>query len=375
MSLLDPAILLDLSRQTGKVLGRKMSDVENIQMINKMREIPLGTYKHYPIGEITKQLSKYVARELDQSRSAPTTDIHQWLKEAINQNYVVNFTTADKSFADQVLAARVAEATGVDEDLEETLHDQKEVEFKSNTDNTEEAQRLATFARKGIDVNSFFNVGDLHYIQRVLNPKSQYKHVYVLLDTENASEVLSAGTRFTWNFMPDANLAAGTVNAIGAAHDLVGMRIFPIKTDLISTPSHTFVESTVGIGLAGFPASPIYRNDFTNLNNNFTILVEEFQAQAFVGRDGRKFHFVLFPFLLNPLSKNLYGSWTPNNPYYEFQTSGKGNGQFWFKTPITGFSTITISMANPFVTFPLSKTTRTLIPLELIFLNEATGDT
>jgi len=223
-------------------------------------------------------------------------------------------------------------------------------------------------------IESFYNTSDLHYIQRILNPKTQYKYVHLLLDTANSASVLSEGTRFAWNFTHNALLNSGTVNAIGATQDLIAMRIYPVKTDIVTSPERTFTEGIYPIIVSGYDQSPFYYNDFANLNNNFTILIEEFASQAFVGRDGRKFHFVLFPVLMNPSSKVKYGQWTPTDPYFEFVTSGKGNGQFVFKTPITTFSTITISMANPFTVFPLSKTVRTLIPLELIFLQEADED-
>lgn len=216
----------------------------------------------------------------------------------------------------------------------------------------------------------FNNYNSIKKITRVTNPSLHYKSVYVLLDTNNASDVLSEGTRYRWNFRPDAVLLSGSVNGLGVTNKLIGMRIYPMKTDVKSEPSDTFTGSGLLDVISGPGLPELYYNDFTNLNSNFTILIEEFQSQAYVGREGRKFHFVLFPFLMETAKQFGFPDWTPLNPYYEFVTSGKGNGQFWFKNPITEFSTLTISMGNPFNIFPLSKITRTLIPLEFIFLDE-----
>jgi len=220
------------------------------------------------------------------------------------------------------------------------------------------------------NIQQLFSIDSIKQISKMLNPKRYYKSIYLLLDTNNASDILSEGTKYRWNFRPDSQLLSGTVNGIGVTNKLVGMRIYPMKTDVVSQPERVFTPLDFKITITKTGMPELYYNDFTNLNSNFTILVEEFQAQSYVGKEGRKFHFVLYPFLMNPEKQILFDDWTPLDPYYEFVTSGKGNGEFWFRTPITEFSTITISMGNPFVVFPLSKTVRTLIPLELMFLDE-----
>jgi hypothetical protein len=205
-------------------------------------------------------------------------------------------------------------------------------------------------------ITKLYGLSDKWYIQRMLNPVAQYKYAYVLLDTNNAAPELSSDTTFGWRVVNYISLQNGSVSTVSDIQDLVGMRIFPV-TMRLNTP----------VGELG----KNYINNVANINNNFTVLIHEFQAQSFVGREGRKFHFSLFPYLMNPEFPSVGPSYTPLNPYFEFTTSGKANGWFWFREPITEFSTMTVSIGNPFdLVRPGSNNTRTLIPLQLIYLSE-----
>ncbi len=202
-------------------------------------------------------------------------------------------------------------------------------------------------------VKSLYNIVDTHLFQRIFVPRAQYKYVYVLLDTSNALNVNGDGTIFQWNFVTNANIQPGVVNAIGKVRDLVAVRCYPVKANYDLT--------------TGLP--PGHYNNFVNLNNNFTILIQEFAPQSYIGRDGRRFHFALFPVLMNPLYAGAV-VYSPTDPYYEYVTTGKGNGWFYFRTPIVSFSTLTVSMADPFGLIKLSNTVRTLIPLMFVYLND-----
>jgi hypothetical protein len=208
-------------------------------------------------------------------------------------------------------------------------------------------------------INKFYGLSDLWRIQRMLTPKAQYKYAYVLLDTNNTAQELSGDKYFGWNVINYVSQQRGTISTVSNIRDLVGMRIFPVTMKLIAPVGET---------------GKTYSNKVTNINNNFTILIHEFQAQSYVGRDGRKFHFSLFPALMNPIYFDLgTPSITPEDPYFEFTTSGKCNGWFWFRKPITEFSTMTISIGNPFdLVKPSANNTRTLIPLQLVYMSEKT---
>jgi hypothetical protein len=209
---------------------------------------------------------------------------------------------------------------------------------------------------KTSDLTKFYGISDIWYIQRAITPKSQYQYAYVLLDTNNVAPELSGKTTFGWRVLNYLTQQAGTVSVCNNIRDLVGMRIFPVTSQLITPVGET---------------GKIYTNNNINMNNNFTILIHEFQAQSFIGREGRRFHFSLFPQIMNFNYTISDVGVIPQNPYIEFTVSGKCNGWFWFKTPITEFSTMTISIGNPFdLVQPGANNTRTLIPLQLIYLAE-----
>lgn len=206
-------------------------------------------------------------------------------------------------------------------------------------------------------IASLFNISDTKYVQNMINPSSQYEYSYILLDTNNASPELSSDTTYGWRFVNTNTLSNGTINSVNNIRNLVGMRIYPVTMNL---------ENNIG------EPNKIYYNKVTNINNNFTILIHEFQSQAFIGRNNRRFHFSLFPVLMNRATEPINGypviPGLPLNPYYELTTSGKGNGWFWFKKPIIEFSTLTISIANPFDIIKPHANDRILIPIQLIYM-------
>jgi hypothetical protein len=364
MSLSDSNFLIKISRRLGKSLGRSMTDTDNLQIMKMVRKTPLTVftvnYDEIIINKLIKLFSnKNQSTKTDQS----TTDIHEYLNATIHKDYTEDLSIVNNEFIQST-----------DPSLKKYIN--HNIKFSTKDDKSDKDSRLISNTRKGVDLNSVFGVRDLHYFQRIINPKAQYKYVHVLLDTDNASAVDSSGNKFTWNYMSNTQLSSGTVNAIGASKDLVGMRLYPITTQVISTLGHSYTTAldTRVVVTSGTGVFDTFTNDYTDLNHNFTLLIEEFSAQAFVGREGRKYHFVMFPYLMNKTNTKPYGTTTPADPYYEFVTSGKGNGTFWFRTPITTFNTLTISMGNPFELFSLSKTTRTLIPIELIFLNDVDSD-
>jgi hypothetical protein len=188
-------------------------------------------------------------------------------------------------------------------------------------------------------------------LRNVINPSAAYKYEFILLDTDNADADLTTDTKYGWKLVNYPVRTTGTISVSSMLRDIVGMRVYPITTNLL-TP-------------VGEP-DKVYFNNVVNINNSFNILIEEFSAQSYIAKNGRRFHFDLFPSVLN-LATQTYGpSIVPANPYVEYVTSGKGNGWFWFRTPIVSCSTITISMANPYDLVKFDNNTRTLIPIQLI---------
>jgi hypothetical protein len=214
---------------------------------------------------------------------------------------------------------------------------------------------VITDETKQINISKFFSIANKLHIQRKLNAPNHYKYAYVLLDTDNKDPNISTNTTFGWNVLNFVSLQTGTISVIGKLRDIIGMRLYPV-TAVFSTP---------------IPApGKIWINYVANLNYNFTILIKEFESQSYFGREGRKFHFVLSPFIMN-LDYNFdnYPS-VPQNPYIEYITSSRGNGWVWFKIPFTSVSTMTASIGDPFDLLTQPTNQRMLIPIQLIYLSE-----
>lgn len=212
-------------------------------------------------------------------------------------------------------------------------------------------------------IEKFYGLSDAWYLQRKINPMAQYKNTYVLLDTNNLAPELSSETKFGWRIINNTIYENGTVSMAVNTRDLIGMRIYSFVMNLIAP-----------VGEIG----KNYVNNVVNINNSFNILIHEFSGQSFIGKDGIKFHFDLYPNLMNVSDPSTivapvvvgYPTCVPTEAYYEFSTKNKGGGWFWFMNPITEFNTITISIRNPFDLVKLNNNIRTLIPLQLIYLAE-----
>ena len=205
-------------------------------------------------------------------------------------------------------------------------------------------------------ITKIFNIDNVYQLRKSLFPKSLYDYNYVILDTNNKAVELSTNTQFGWRIISNGSIESGAVSCVNNMRNIVGMRIYPVSI-VMAAP----IRDTENV-------NKVYVNNIANINNNFTILIHEMQAQSFVGRDGRKFHFSLFPALMNPTNIGP-GIITPATPYYELTTSGKNNGWFWFKKPITELNTITISIGNPFDLLTSVNNTRILIPIQFIYIS------
>ncbi len=331
-------IIIRELRRAKKELGRELKDTEALEILKLIRgrknynEDSVREYFMNDIGNNKQQILKWAERK----------------PRGIKQHLDITHKLYDS------LENNMRDHDGFKNYNDETDGNSNETDGNSNeTDgNSNETEHIGSSEQK---IEKMFGIKDLYYIQRKLNVSARYQYAYILLDTDNADSTLSNGTKFGWKFINYISLKPGVVSCVNNIRDLVGMRIFPVKADL-----------TCPINENG----KIYYNNVVNVNNNFTILIEEFKAQSFIGRDGRRFHFVLFPAIMNFISQNRGPPITPANPYIEYTTSGKGNGWFWFRTPITEFSTITISIGDPFDLVNLSNNVRTLIPIQLIYLAE-----
>jgi hypothetical protein len=220
-------------------------------------------------------------------------------------------------------------------------------------------------------ITKVLGIDSLNQFRRTYLPKSLYEQMFFVLDTDDKSPDLSTKYTFAWRIVSNNTFQSGAINCPPNMRDIIGMHIFPVSMywgETVQDPAD----------------KKILVNELYNPNNNFTILIHEMQAQSYIGRDGRKFHFAMAPLLQNPMFQTSSGTSrykpdftfpcpadTPPDPHYEMINTGKCNGWFWFNNPITEITTITISIGSPFDLISNFNTTlRVIIPIQFIYLND-----
>jgi hypothetical protein len=178
----------------------------------------------------------------------------------------------------------------------------------------DENRELTQFEKSDIQINSFLGINDLSTLQMLFNPESLYVRYYVVMDSnyrllDNTTNTIS---RFKWNYADSLNLQDGFVNSAGSIRDVIGMRLYQ-------------------------PRIP-YSAAMVTTAKRVSVLIEEFGAQAFIGENGRRFHFLMRP-NFSPL---------PIPPTsIEISTEDYNDGMFHFRKPITTFDSLTVSFGDP----------------------------
>jgi len=234
------------------------------------------------------------------------------------------------------------------------------------------------------NINKLFEETNLFTIRRILAPKSLYRSVYVMLDTNYQDPNFDSSTQFRWNLLPLlTTVEQGNAYTTTPIRNLVGMRLMPCSVqyerqyindledfgnNIVGNYENTFLINTTD------RLATIENYQTFNLNNHVTILIEELSNQAIISRDLRRYHFNLFPQLINFQSDSFTwpGQYLPvDEPaHYELVTTGKGDGWFWFQQPITKLDTLTLSFGDPTDVYQKTIVPRILIPIQLIFLQD-----
>lgn len=199
------------------------------------------------------------------------------------------------------------------------ISEQKRIDAEEAYDKNQRGDAGALVGTK-VNLASIFGISDVYKLQRTLNPKSNYRHNYIVLDSVNRLPAYDQ-YHMSWQYVNDAVFQQGTVNTKGPVRDLVGMRVYPIRA--------------------------VQNAEFSGIyDSNFTLLIEEFVAQSFVSHEKRNFHFMLRN-TINPQPPGVQTTIT----YQEF--TPVNDGYFWFRKPITTINTLTISLGNPLVLIPI----------------------
>lgn len=145
--------------------------------------------------------------------------------------------------------------------------------------------------------------------QQMINPRAAYRKNYIYLDSRYRDTSADSLTSMRWNFLGNTpSSSVGGVSSLGDVQQLVAI-------------------STGSIRL------PYQDSMLTNSYKRISMLVNEWSGQAFIGQEGRKFHFLF--------KTSIDGNMVECDPHNARQAS------FEFAKPITQLDTITVSFAAP----------------------------
>jgi hypothetical protein len=185
-----------------------------------------------------------------------------------------------------------------------------------------------------------------------INPTSHYKQLRLLLTKSSATQL--PNNKLRWNIS-----LTKTTNNSHIPIESPPLYIYQIQTMVTS-----FIVDTTNITKTNCENMPItdvtgYAIPQFNYNNNYTILIDEFETQSFIARGGQKFHFTYSPFFMQRSVGNII--------YYEFVSHLKSQGYYKFDKPILFPTTITITIGNPFFPFNLTLLNNITFPLVLYY--------
>lgn len=201
-------------------------------------------------------------------------------------------------------------------------------------------------------ISKFLNI-NLTQFGSYINPTAHYKQARVLLLTSQAT--LLPGNRFQWNISLTPNSTSTQHIPLNSPPTYI-YQIQTLVTSITINLDNLKMRTSEGDIITN---SNTWGQSKYNYNNCFTILLEEYQAQSFVARSGKKFHFTYSPFFMNR---------TNNIVYVEFVSHLKGQGYYKFTKPILFSTTITITVGDPFNTMDSDIIQHMSIPLIFYYM-------
>jgi hypothetical protein len=177
---------------------------------------------------------------------------------------------------------------------------------------------------RDIVIGKLFDIDAVRDFQLALNPEIKYKNRFFVLDSTNYDSYDIQG-RITWQLVPSRNLQTGVCNITKPMKNIVGMKLHQFKTTFTST----FLR-------------------------RWTLYIEQLSAQSMVGPNGKKFHF-LFTVKVGSNTALVHNF---------------NQGYYWFNTPITQLTAITLTLGDPYNVIPINISANVLVGIEFIYIDD-----
>jgi hypothetical protein len=297
----DPAVRLIICNRVSKLLNKELSydDIHFIQkIINKISNDTKG--RNINTKTIIENIPNLIVTEFNK-KSINNTEYD--MREYIINNIGVSEETGIK---------KVDTQTNTDSDS--NINSNSNTNTQTNTDiNLIQAE-----------VNSILLLKEKNSILNLFNPVARHKSKFIVLDSINQDDMFNGSGLISWDISSTRNFTIGTVNTSLELKNIIGMRMMPPRLP--------------------YSNQLYYMNQ---LNQRWTILIQELQAQAYIGPDGRKFHFMMT--LGSPGDNSPSG----NFQYWDFQIHNFNKGYFWFRKPFTNLIRMTLSFGCPWYQFKI----------------------
>lgn len=171
-----------------------------------------------------------------------------------------------------------------------------------------DTQIINTFSSSSqVSVSSLLGLNNFDDIKKHINPTSAKKYVYIHLDTLNRVNISGDSTIFRWNAVSSDNISQGSFNITEDVQNITSIKFYPIRIP--------------------------YLVDADNSFKRITVLIEEMNAQSFIGLNGRRFHAVF-----KPVVDDRWINLCPEN---------FNDGIYRFAKPISRLDNITLSFGTP----------------------------
>jgi hypothetical protein len=270
-------------------------------IITLLRKLDMRQFKNVEKRHLGQILGKYMAKKLrdkiKEDMKQGQFDLHEYQKKALG--------SADEDPA----AVR---------------------ELKSDT-TTEIAAPV-----KSLIVGDFLGVEKLNEFKMLFNPESMHTYQYLLMDTnfrDTTTEIPTDITSFRWKYAPTQFIGQGFCNSVGVIQNIIAIKLYQLRIPYLATMNTDA--------------------------KRVSVLIEEFAAQAFIGENGRRFHFMTRP------------NFITGQTDIELSTEDYNDNIFHFRKPIKTLDSITVSFGNPLTLLRFSTPfNRFFIALEFICLKD-----
>ncbi len=305
-------------------LGRPLDTRTKKEIIATYNQIDPVVFKPHKLSDVIPILSKFMIDELK-------------LRPTMNNNTprrVIESLTDAKN--NQVAIGMVDDTPDIKETLKDIIGSASETtsdKYVSSLVQPSAAMQETKEVVADMQINSFLGIDNLTTLQLLFNPESLYVHFYVVLDSNYRiiAEEGTSVTRFSWNYTESQNIENGFCNSVGRVRDVIGMRMYQPRVPYVVAMDTT--------------------------SKRVSVLVEELKAQAFIGENGRRFHFLFRP------------DYATSGTSIELSTEDFNDGIFSFRKPITTFDSLSITFGDPLNLIAIPKPfDRFMIPIEFVCL-------